>query len=45
MNWIKSLVIPGTDDGKVSVERAKVDGMADFLVVHGCRTGRSLAGD
>jgi triacylglycerol lipase len=26
-------IIPGDDDGKVSVERAKIDGMADFLVV------------
>jgi len=31
--WFSS-VIPGRDDGKVSVERAKVDGMSDFLVVH-----------
>ena len=29
-----SFLIPGRDDGKVSVERAKVDGMRDFLVVH-----------
>lgn len=29
-----SFLIPGRDDGKVSVERAKVDGMKDFLVVH-----------
>jgi len=28
-----SWVIPGPDDGKVSVERAKVAGMNDFLVV------------
>jgi len=28
-----SWIIPGTDDGKVSVERAKLDEMADFLVV------------
>lgn len=28
-----SWMIPGEDDGKVSVERAKVEGMKDFLVV------------
>jgi hypothetical protein len=31
--WLSRL-IPGIDDGKVSIERAKVDGMNDFLVVH-----------
>lgn len=30
--WLAD-VIPGTDDGKVSVERAKVEGMTDFLVL------------
>jgi pimeloyl-ACP methyl ester carboxylesterase len=30
--WLAE-VIPGADDGKVSVERAKVAGMADFLVL------------
>jgi triacylglycerol lipase len=34
INWINSLIIPGNDDGKVSVDSAKVDGMADFLLVH-----------
>jgi triacylglycerol lipase len=29
-----SFLSPGKDDGKVSVERAKVDGMSDFLLVH-----------
>ena len=32
-NLITSSIIPGADDGKVAVERAKVPGMADFLVV------------
>jgi hypothetical protein len=27
------MIIPGVDDGKVSVERAKVAGMSDFIVV------------
>lgn len=31
--WL-SAIIPGVDDGKVSVVRAKVEGMTDFLVVH-----------
>ncbi|OGW35121.1 MAG: hypothetical protein A2010_04580 [Nitrospirae bacterium GWD2_57_9] len=34
INWINSLMIPGKDDGKVSIESAKVEGMADFLIVH-----------
>lgn len=34
INWINSLVISGKDDGKVSIESAKVEGMKDFLVVH-----------
>lgn len=32
-NPFNSLVLPGTDDGAVSVERTKVAGMADFLVL------------
>ncbi len=38
LNLLYSCCIPGKDDGKVSVESAKVDGMADFLVVHSSHT-------
>jgi pimeloyl-ACP methyl ester carboxylesterase len=34
INWINSLMIAGEDDGKVSVERTKVVGMKEHLVVH-----------
>ena len=33
INPILSAMIPGKDDGKVSVDRAKVKGMSDFMVV------------
>jgi triacylglycerol lipase len=33
INPILSTIIPGEDDGKVAVKRAKVDGMQDFLVL------------
>lgn len=33
INPILSLLIPGKDDGKVSVERAKLMGMKDFMIV------------
>jgi pimeloyl-ACP methyl ester carboxylesterase len=34
INWINSLMIKGIDDGKVSVERTKVAGMKEHLIVH-----------
>ncbi|NNJ98848.1 MAG: alpha/beta hydrolase [Desulfatitalea sp.] len=34
INLFLSFLIPGRDDGKVSIENTKVDGMSDFTVVH-----------
>jgi triacylglycerol lipase len=34
INWINSTMLAGKDDGKVSVERTKVVGMKEHLVVH-----------
>ena len=33
INPIYSCLIPGADDGKVSVNRSKIEGMTDFLIV------------
>lgn len=33
INRVLSLLIPGVDDGKVSIENAKLAGMRDFLIV------------
>lgn len=37
-NPLMSRLIPGPDDGKVAVDRTKVEGMKDFLIVHHSHT-------
>ncbi len=34
INWIMSGMIPGADDGKVSIESAQVEGMSDYKIHH-----------
>ncbi|MDM8539174.1 alpha/beta fold hydrolase [Desulfobacterales bacterium HSG17] len=34
INWFLSCMIPGPDDGKVSLKSANIQGAADFLVLH-----------
>jgi len=34
INWINSVMIPGPDDGKVSVEQTKVAGMKEHIIIH-----------
>ncbi len=38
INFINSFIIPGPDDGKVSLESAKLEGMSEYHVVHKTHT-------
>lgn len=45
INPVGSWLIPGPDDGKVSVARARLEGATDFLVVHATHTFIMNRGD
>lgn len=34
INLLLSIIIPGPDDGKVSIENARIEGMKDFIIIH-----------
>ncbi len=38
INWLHSFIMPGRDDGMVSVERTKLAGMTDHIVIHATHT-------